>query len=99
MDAYQRTCAFTVEVQVAYKVLLFSAFDALGVLRVERTCQSILGIVGNTHGVVKVFRFDYGQHWPKDLFLGDACMWVYIRNHRRLDEVARPVMSSAGHQA
>src|SRR5437764_10816507 len=99
MDAYQRTGRFTIEVQVAYKVLLFGAFDALGVLRVERTRQSILGIVGNVHGIVKVFRFDHSQHWPKNFFLGDACVWVYIRDHRWLNKVARPVRSSTGHQA
>src|SRR5947209_18271863 len=50
------------------------------------------------HSIVKISGFYYGQHRSENFFLGDACVWVHIRNHRWLDEVAGTLMASSGYQ-
>ncbi len=49
--------------------------------------------------VVKIFGFDDGQYWPKDFFLGNTRMGVYIGDDGWLDEVARALMSTASDDA
>src|SRR5947209_14324482 len=50
------------------------------------------------HGIIKISGFYYGQHRPENFFLGDARVWVHIRDHRWFDEVAGTMMASSGYQ-
>src|SRR3989442_853152 len=49
--------------------------------------------------ILKIFGFYDRENRPKDFFLGDACMGVYIGDNRWLDKVARSMMASTSHKS
>src|SRR5580692_10122143 len=59
--------AFAIEVKIADVELLASAIELFAGACVDGSGEAVLGVVGDSEGIVEAMRFDDGQDWAKDL--------------------------------
>src|SRR2546429_7484377 len=98
MHADHGSCTLAIEVQVADVVFFCCAFEALRIVGIERTRQAVFSIVGDPQSVVEIFGLNNCQHGSKDLFLGNAGLWINIGDDGWLDEVDGAKMLSSCEQ-
>src|SRR5205807_10034913 len=61
--------AFAVDIQIAHVEFTNGPVNLVTRLRVDRSGQSKLRIIGDLEPVVEVSRFDHHQHWPENFLL------------------------------
>src|ERR1043166_862645 len=86
MHANQRARALAIEVQIADVKLPACALELRFIAAVNRARQAKLRVVRDLQRVVVILRFDYREHWSKDLLLLDRRTRFHVCNHGRFDE-------------
>lgn len=93
---YKGAGDLAVEVEVADVEIPADLCQMVPIVREDTAGQPILGVVGNSQGLVKVLSLDNCQ--PEDFLLGDHCIGGDVCNDSGLNEVASFGARAAPHQ-
>src|SRR5437016_12004486 len=87
--------ALAIDIQIPNMELTFDEFDLVAGVGINRSGQSILGVVRNRQRFLEVLCLDHRQHRAEYLFLRNPRIRRNVGDHRWLDVVSVAMLSRA----
>src|SRR5437762_7250548 len=83
-----RSCARTIDVNVARLNLGFGAINIGRAAGEKSGRERVIGTVRNIEGFIEVAHFDDAQHGAENLLTGDSHVWFHVSKNGRRNEIA-----------
>src|SRR5579884_1725370 len=87
MCAHHRARAFAIDVYVADKEEPLGLFDLCPIMGIDRARQTVLRIIGQFQGMIKMFGLGHSENGAKNFLLEDSRFRSDIRDYSGLKEI------------